>query len=109
MANIEDDMSLDDFKRWTVESLKCYLRKRGLNVKGNKETLVARAYVAWEMKLMTVPTTDEYKEIVKNDYSSLLACEEENIPDPYKLSEGWLSEKDGIQFWPPTMVQDIGM
>ena len=43
--------TLEDFSKWKVNALKEYLSKRGLKVEGNKATLVARAFAAWEMQI----------------------------------------------------------
>ena len=71
MNESQDDMSIDDFKRWTVASLRSFIKQRGMKVSGTKEELVARAYVAWELKLEKVCSDDEYKTIVKEDYNSV--------------------------------------
>ncbi len=101
-------MTIDDFKRWKVDALKDYLRQRGLGVSGNKETLVARAFVAWELKLPKVLTPQEYRDNVKKDFSSLLATPGGDVPDPKTLSD-WMDEDQGMPSWPPTMIQDIGV
>ena len=43
------EYTLEDFSKWKVNALKEYLSKRGLKVEGNKATLVARGFAAWEM------------------------------------------------------------
>ena len=45
------EYTLEDFSKWKVNALKEYLSKRGLKVEGNKATLVARAFAAWEMQI----------------------------------------------------------
>ncbi len=106
---MEDSMTIDDFKRWKVDALKQFCRERGLGVTGSKETLVARAYIAWELKLPKVQTAEEYKQTVIKDYASLLDTPEGRVPDPRSLDQGWESERDSTEKWPPTMIQDIGV
>ena len=60
-----DVADIEDFERWKVDSLKNYLKKRGIGVDGSKKTLVARAFAAWEWKLPLVPTQEEYEAQVK--------------------------------------------
>ena len=62
---MEEEMTIDDFKRWKNDALIVYLRKRGFSAVGNKKTLVARAFVAWELKSHIAPTEKEYQETVR--------------------------------------------
>ncbi len=87
---MDDCMTIDDFKRWKVDALKDYLRQRGLGVSGNKETLVARAFVAWELKLPKVLTPQEYRDNVKKDFSSLLATPGEMYRIQRHYQTGWM-------------------
>lgn len=104
----QPDKSFDDFMRWSVPSLKEYLRKVGLKVSGSKADLAARAFAAWEMDLPAIPTKAMCDEEKAADYESSLTFEGTLLPDPRKLSTGWLGEKEGMQHWPPTMYFDIG-
>ena len=96
-----------------VEELKAYLRLRGLKVSGRKEELVARAFVAMENNVPIVRTAEEVEEALACQYSAKLKvfisdeAGSEEIPDPFKLTEGWVSEKDGVKLWPSTMYPDI--
>ena len=104
---MDEDMTLDDFKRWKVEALQNFLRDRGLGVSGNKETLIARAFVAWELKLPKLQTAKEYKESVAQSIESLLVVGEIKVPN-YKTLTGWEPEDSSMSKRPPTMIQDIG-
>ena len=43
----------------------------------------------------------QYKELLALDYGTV-------IPDPEELDTApWLAKSDGLQFWPPYMVQNI--
>ena len=96
-----------------VEELKAYLRLRGLKVSGRKEELVARAFVAMENNVPIIRTAEEVEEALACQYSAKLKvfisdeAGSEEIPDPFKLTEGWVSEKDGVKLWPSTMYPDI--
>jgi len=48
----EDHFTFEIVETWTVEALKQFVRKRGLPVSGSKKVQAARAYVAWELKVV---------------------------------------------------------
>ena len=99
-------MTYSDFSRWSVENLKEFLRKRDIKRSGVKIELVAKAYAAYEMGVEEKPVGEELHAMKASEYRDLLLTEEGYLPDPYDLS-GWLSEKEGIYLWPPTMYFDI--
>ena len=42
------------------------------------------------------------------DYGKLLIhLNDTVIPHPLQLSDGWISEKDGVSLWPPCMILNI--
>ena len=43
----------------------------------------------------------------QKEYQSKLIVNEETIPDPLKLSEGWAGENDAIENWPSLYYLDI--
>ena len=104
---MDEEMTLDDFKRWKVEELQNFLRDRALCVSGNKDTLIARAFVAWELKLPKLQTAKEYKESVAQSIENLLVVGEMKVPNPKTLT-GWEPEDSSMSKWPPIMIQDIG-
>ena len=53
------DMTMDKFKMWKVGALKDYLSKKSFRTTGNKETLVARAFTAWENKVPERKSADD--------------------------------------------------
>ena len=65
-----------------------FFKRQGLGVSGNKETLIARAFVAWELKLTKLQTAKEYKESVAQSIESLLVVGEMKVPNPKTLT-GW--------------------
>lgn len=104
-----DAWSLDDFKRWKVDVLRNYCRVRGLTVSSRrKDELVALAFAAHCQDLPIVADKVHEKQAVNVDYSRLLVLANGTaVPDPLKLSSGWLSEKEAVQLWPPCMILNI--
>ena len=57
-------------------------------------------------------TAEEVEAVIGKQYLSKLTValshnDTEEIPDPLKLSEGWISEEEGVILWPPTLYPDI--
>ena len=105
-------MDLDMLSKMKVDELKNFLRLRGLKVSGRKEELVARAFVAIENNVQIVQTAEEVEAVIRKQYLAKLTValsdkDTEEIPDPFKLSEGWISEEEGVKLWPPTLYPDI--
>ena len=105
-------LRLDDFKRWKVDLLRSFCKKRGLVVSGRrKDELVALAFAAVCQNLPDVPVVldkdGECKE-AGDDYGKLLILLNGTvIPDPLQLSDGWVSDKDGVSLWPLCMILNI--
>ena len=91
-------MDYDVISGMNVEELKRYLRLRALRVTGRKQELVARVFSAVENEVQPVKSATE----IGFEYSYELKLDDEVIPDTYAITDGWISEKDGIKFW--TMV-----
>lgn len=102
-----DSISLDTFFTWKVESLKCFLDKRGLHKDGTKAELAALCFTAVRMKVPVRPSNEEALTIKKKEYNDLLSIEGTVIPDPLKLSTGWHGEADGVKLWPPFYISDV--
>ncbi len=90
-----------------VDQLKSFLRLRGLKVTGKKQELVARCFVAQENEVPIVKTAEEVQAEILQEYNSKLTIDGENIPDPFKLEDGWLTEEESVKFWPMTLYPDI--
>ncbi len=105
-------MNLDLLSKMKVEELKNFLRLHGLKVSGRKEELVARVFVAIENNVQIVQTAEEVEAAVKQ-YSSKLnifisdEVGSQVVPDPLKLTEGWISEEEGVKLWPNTKYPDV--
>ena len=102
--------SLDDFRRWHVDVLKTFVRKRGLKVGGRrKEELVALAFASVEMCVQPKPTAVEEDQSRALQYQRLLLTKDGKQPDPFvDLTVGWLNEKDAMTKWPPIFHFEIG-
>ena len=106
-------MDFDLLSKMKVEELKNFLRLHGLTVSGKKEELVARAFVAIENNVQVVQTAEEVEAILGKQYSrkvNIFVSDDFGnhvIPDPLKLDEGWICEKEGVKDWPSTLYPDI--
>ena len=110
MSEKSEEKTIDHFKFYSVEALKIFLRTKGLNVSGNKETLVARAFAAHDFGIANIPDQETVVRENLKDYKDLLLVEGQALPDPYeelKSSDKWLTEGNGLKLWPPVYLQDI--
>ena len=94
-------------QKMKVDELKMYLRLRDLKVSGKKAELVARVFAASENHVPVKKTAEEVESDLRNDYQAKLLLDSQVIPDPNHLVSGWLSEDDGIYFWPCILYADI--
>ncbi len=101
-------VDIEYFKRWKVDRLKDYLRKRDLKVSMKKEELVALVFAAHEQGTPVVQSAEEEKREKAAAYCELRSFGDVTIPDPFfDLTCGWLGEQNGMVHWPPTMHVDI--
>ena len=94
-------------EKMKVDELKMNLRLRGLNVTDMKAELVAPVFGAIENHVPVKKTTEEVESDLRNEYQAKLLLDSQEIPDPNHLVSGWLSEDDGIYFWPLILYADI--
>ena len=99
-------MDFDNISKMKVEELKSYLRARGLKISGRKQELVARVFAAKENNVRPIKTAQEIEMEIMQEYKDKLVVNDYIIPDPFCL-KGWLSEEDGISFWPSILYPDI--
>ena len=100
-------MDFDLISKMKAEELKTFLRLRGLKVRGKKEELVARVFVAAENDVPVLRTAQEVQAEITEDYASKLRVEGALLPDPMSLVRGWVSEDECVRFWPMTLYPDI--
>ena len=101
------DSTLADFERWDVPHLKDYLSKRGVSRKGNKAELAALAYSSHVMKKPITESLTDHVQLVFNDYQDTLQIHNLRIPDPLKITTGWVGEEEGFKFWPPLTIVEV--
>jgi len=108
---LSDDMDLNSFLRFDIPALKHFVSQRGLAVSGNKATLAARAFAAYEMQLPLQPSALQREVILEQEYKELLCLEDgTQLPDPFTIpASQWIDEKAGMKHWPPIMIQDISV
>lgn len=107
MDSGDEDISLDEFLTWKVDSLRDFLTKRGLAKTGSKNELAALCFSVHKLKMPVLPTSSEILKQNTLDYENILNIGSNKIPDPFQLHENWVGEKSGIQLWPPTYISDI--
>nr|XP_047127259.1 uncharacterized protein LOC124808307 [Hydra vulgaris] len=100
-------MDYDTVCSMKVEELKSYLRLRGLKISGKKEILAARVYCAMENNVTPIKTAEEVEHDILTEYKKKLFINGVELPDPFKLSNGWLSEDEGLTCWPTLLYPDI--
>ena len=49
----------------------------------------------------------EVKADLKTEYLAKLKIDDRNIPDPFKISHGWMNEEEGMKFWPMVLYPNI--
>ena len=73
-----------------------------------KDELIALAFVALCQNLPVVLDKDGESKEAGEDYGKLLILLNGTvIPDPLQLSDGWVSDKDGVSLWPLCMILNI--
>ena len=100
-------MDFEMVNNMKVKVLKNYLRLRGLKVSGRKPELVARVFAAMENNVKPIKSAEEVEQEIRSDYQKKLILKDYVIPDPNFLNDGWMSEVDGILFWPMILYPDI--
>ena len=89
-----------------VEELKSYLRLRGLKISG-KKFLQLESIVQWRNNVMRIKTAEEVEHDIHTEYKEKLFINGVELPDPFKLSNGWLSEDQGLTCCPTLLYPDI--
>ena len=59
---------------------------------------VARAFSAFENNVAFVKTDEEVEAELKQKYVDKMKLNEINIPDTFKLHNGWIDEEEGIAY-----------
>ena len=100
-------MDYDLIYKESLEELKNYLRIRGLKVNERKIQLVASAFAASKNGVKPIKTSVEVEADLKTEYLAKLQIDDRNIPDPFKIPDGWMNQDEGLKFWPMLIYPDI--
>ena len=65
-----------------------------------------RAFCAWEENLTIDEKAEEAEQRLLSEYRQKLTINQETIPDPFSLSNGWNGEKNGMSSWPSIYITD---
>ena len=105
---VMDTVSLEQFKLWSTNALKVFLRLRKKKTDGTFEELSAIAYAAWEENIEVCPTAEHEERKFMDEYTSKLKFNTFQIPDPLEIpKQNWISEVEGIVKWPSVYYHDI--
>ncbi|KAL3885237.1 hypothetical protein ACJMK2_025325 [Sinanodonta woodiana] len=117
MSLNDDNLSFDTIETWKVDSLKVFLKKRGLSTVGTKKELVARVFVASEQKLPLVATQEEPSQHLNSEphkvWNSLLfkidAAWKSGLTNPActSVESNWDKPKTKFAMIQPIRVKDI--
>ena len=102
-------LTFEEIKRWSVPSMKEYLRKRGIPTTGTKETLLSRTFAAYECNTPILLSEKQLDQARAAEYQELLQTPfEGRLPDPlYELTDGWVDEKYCLNKFPPVTIDRI--
>ena len=63
--------------------------------------------MAIENDVPIVKTSEDVEAEVANDYKVKPVVGDDQLPDPFHLKDGWLSEKDGVKLWPVVLFMSF--
>ncbi|XP_057305548.1 uncharacterized protein LOC130643085 [Hydractinia symbiolongicarpus] len=108
-ASLYKENTLQDFKMWSENALKTYLNLRSKSTEGDFETLVCRAFSAYEENIPIDRDVERRERLLLAEYQKKLVVEEEHIPDPLDITNGWLAEQkgSGLRKWPSVYYTNI--
>ena len=92
-------MDFELLEKMKVEGLKNYMKMRGLKVTGTKQELVARVFAASENGVQPVKTVVELESYLITHYKNKVKIDYFSIPDPFRISHGWMKEDEEMIFW----------
>ncbi|XP_047124919.2 uncharacterized protein LOC124807246 [Hydra vulgaris] len=98
-------LTINDFKIYSTTALKSFLKIRKKATTGSFETLVARAFSAYEEGCEVDVDCEHTERLLLDVYTEkFLSC---NFPDPFSLKIGWCGEEEGMKSWPSLFFMDI--
>lgn len=94
-------MDFETISKMKIDELKRFLKLQlNLRVSGRKFELIARVFCAIENNVKIAQTAEEIEGVLAGEYKDKLVCKGFQIPDPFKLKEGWKPEREGIKHYP---------
>ena len=97
--------TIDDFKLYSTIALKKFLSIRKKNTVGSFETLVARAFSAYEEGCPVDAELEHRERVVLDEYKQKYL--KLSLNDPFTIKNGWLGEQSGMNDWPNLYFMDI--
>ena len=73
------DLTLDDFKTWTIVNLKAFLHLRGKNSEGGQESLAAKAFSTWCDKVPVNPELEDNERCIREEYKVKLVINKDML------------------------------
>ena len=93
----------EDFLDMNIKDLQDYLAVRGLNTSARKIELIARFFVAFELKIEIKSTSEDQRKSLATKY--LQNIKDLSLPDQNTIEEN--KQLDNITKWPMITMGDI--
>ena len=68
---------------------------------------MAKVFTASENGVKPIKTHVEVEADLKTEYLAKLKIDDRNIPDPFKIPQGWMNEDECMTFWPTLLHPNI--
>ena len=91
----------------SLNELKNYFRICGLNVNGRKNVLVVRVFATSGNRIKPIKTAVVIEVDLKTVYLAKLKIDGKNMPDCFKICNGWMKKDEGLKSWPMLLYPDI--
>lgn len=103
-----DVLTLDDFRLWSDDALRCFLSLRAKPITGSSSELAARAFICYEESIPVNETQEHLLRQNLESYKQKLIINSSVLPDPFTLKDGWIVESDESRgMWPHIFITDI--
>ena len=74
---------------------------------GQWEKKRASAQINCSQSKWSICNAVEVEADLKTKYLTKLKIDYRNIPDPFKISHGWIKEDEGMKFWPMLLYSNV--
>ncbi|XP_066934311.1 uncharacterized protein [Clytia hemisphaerica] len=102
---LEKEHTIEYFRLFSTIALKQYLELRKKSTVGSFETLVARAFTAYEENVPVDIELEHRQRTLLSEYKKKF--EDLSLSDPMTMKAGWVGEEQGIKTWPSIYFMDI--